>query len=375
VDIYRLMEVINQVRLKVWQQQPDSFFDEAVIEGDGSMVETTGECKQGIDFNYKNQLGYHTLLISLANTDEPLFIVNRSGNRPSHENAATYFDQSIALCREAGFRKITLRGDTDFSQTAYLDGWDEEGVRFIFGIDAMPNLYEIVENLPETAWKRLKRPPRYEVKTQPRQRPENVKQRIVEEREYEDLRLVAEHVAEFEYQPTACHKKYRVVAVWKDIELHKGQKMLFRRDRCFFYITNDWDCPAEHVVREANQRCNQENLIQQGKAMGALAAPLDNLVSNWAYMVIASLAWNLKAWAALLLPVNNFHKAKHEKEKRKLLRMDFSTFRNAMINIPAQIITSGRRIIYRLLAWNSWQPAFFRLLDRLQTPLSMPYRH
>ena len=106
-SIYRLMEVFNETRLQVWQQQPDSFFDEAFIDADGTMVETCGECKEGMDINHKGQWGYHPLLISLANTMEPLYIVNRSGNRPSHEKAAGYLDRAISLCRRAGFRKIT----------------------------------------------------------------------------------------------------------------------------------------------------------------------------------------------------------------------------------------------------------------------------
>ena len=122
----QLLEVFNTMRLKVWQQQPASFFDEAVIDADGTMVETTGECKQGMDINYKGQWGYHPLVVSLANTGEPLYVVNRSGNRPSHEEAAFYFDRAIALCRRAGFRKIRLRGDTDFTQTEHLDRWDDD---------------------------------------------------------------------------------------------------------------------------------------------------------------------------------------------------------------------------------------------------------
>jgi hypothetical protein len=367
---YLLMEVFNDTRLKVWRQQPDSFFDEAVIDADGTMVETCGECKAGMDINYKSQWGYHPLMVSLANTGEPLYIVNRSGNRPSHERAAAYLDLSVNLCRRAGFRKIKLRGDTDFTQTEYLDGWDEQGVVFVFGIDAMPNLYELAENLPESVWKRLKRPARYQVKTQPRRRPENVKEQVVQAREFENIRLVEEHVAEFSYQPAKCKKTYRVVVVWKDLEVSRGQKRLFDKQRCFFYITNDRKSSAEAIVFDANHRCNQENLIQQQKSdVRALTAPLDSLDSNWAYMVMASLAWSLKVWAALLLPVQGRWKERHEAEKQTLLRMDFTTFRNALINVPAQIITTGRRIIYRLLSWNPWQSAFFRLLDALRLPL------
>jgi hypothetical protein len=368
--IHLLMETFNETRLKVWRQQPDSFFEEALIDGDGTMVETTGECKEGIDINHEGRWGYHPLIISLANTAEPLYIVNRSGNRPSHEYAAEYFDRSIVLCRRAGFRKITLRGDTDFSQTEELDRWDEDDVGFVFGFDAMPNLYELAEQLPATAWRRLRRRAKRTVKTQPRQRPANVKQRIVREREFENKRTTAEYVAEFKYRPTKCRKTYRMVVVWKEIEVSKGQLRLFDDSVCFFYITNDWESSARQIVFRANDRCDQENLIQQEKnGVHALTAPLDNLVSNWAYMVIASLAWSLKAWAALLVPVQGRWKEKHEQEKRMLLRMDFATFRNAIINIPAQIVRTGRKIVYRFLSWNPWQHVFFRLLDGICLPL------
>jgi hypothetical protein len=373
LSIFLLMETFNEIRLNVWQQQPAAFFEEAVIDADGTMVETYGECKEGMDINYKGQWGYHPLLISLANTGEPLYVVNRSGNRPSHEGADFYLDRAVHWCRRAGFRKIRLRGDTDFTQTEYLDEWDDAGVQFVFGIDAMPNLEEIAENLPESAWKRLQRPARYEVKTQPRQRPENVKEQVVQDREFENIRLVDEWVAEFDYSPTKCHKKYRVVVVWKDLSVSRGQTHLFDKNRCFYYITNDRVSSKEDVVvgaHGANKRCNQENLIAQQKSdVHSFTAPLDSLNSNWAYMVIASLAWSLKAWAALLIPVHPRWKEKHEKEKQTVLRMDFSTFRNAFINIPAQIIRTSRRIVYRFLAWNPWQPVFFRLLDGINRPL------
>ena len=196
------------------------------------------------------------------------------------------------------------------------------------------------------------------------------KEEIVERREFDNIRLIKEYVAEFPYSPTKCDKTYRVVVVWKDLEMRKGQRKLFDTERCFFYITNDRDSSAEDIVVWANGRCNQENTIKQQKSdVRSLTAPVDNLVSNWAYMVMASLAWSLKAWSALLLPEAGRWKEKHKEEKRHLLRMNFSTFRNAWINVPAQIIRTSRRIEYRLLSWNQWQSAFFRVLDVMSQPL------
>jgi hypothetical protein len=370
LEVMRLQQILNLVRQRVWKQQPDAFFDHAVLDADGTIAPTWGECKAGMDIAYDGQWGYHPLIISLANTGEPLFLLNRPGNRPSHEGAATLFDLAAAQCRSAGFRKITFRGDTDFSQTASLDGWEEDDIRFIFGIDAHKKLLAEMEKLPEKAWKPLVRPPKHVVKTAPRRKPENVKEQIVVEREFENQRLVSEEVAEFAYRPAACRHTYRIVVVRKKIRVTKGQQFLFDKEVPFFYITNDWETPAEGIVREANQRCNQENLIAQLKGgVRALEMPLDNLVSNWAYMVMAALAWSLKAWAALLLPEAGPAAATRRQEKRRLLRMDFKTFLGAWMQMPCQILRTGRRLIYRLLSWNPWQPAFFRLLDQLSIPL------
>ena len=369
-DVEILMDIINEIRSKVWKKQSAEFFKEAIIDADGTIAGTTGECKEGMDMSYKGIWGYHPLLISLANTGEPLYLVNRSGNCPSSDQAAAYSDRAIDLCLTAGFLAILLRGDTDFSQTGYLDGWDDKGVRFIFGMNAMPNLIERADNLPEDLWRPLLRPAKYAVKTQPRRRPENVKERIVIEREYENIRLRSEDVAEFAYRPTKCRKTYRIVVLRKNLSVEKGEHVLFDDIRYFFYITNDRLSSAAQIVHGANGRCNQENLNEQLKnGVQAMRMPTDTLVSNWAYMVMASLAWTLKAWFALLLPESGRWSATYESQKQAVLKMEFKTFRNAIIALPCQIIKTGRKIVYRLLSWNRWLVVLFRGLSILRYPL------
>ena len=371
-DVEILQDTLNTVRVKVWQQQPKAFFRQAILDADGTLAPTTGECKQGMDIAYDGTWGYHPLVISLANTKEPLFLVNRPGNRPSHEGAAAYFDKSIVVCRDAGFQTIVLRGDTDFSQTAHLDRWDaQKDVRFCFGIDAMKPLVARAEALREAAWKKLARPARYQVQTSPRTRPENVKEPIVVEREFKNLRLVSEDVAEFLYQPTACQKAYRVVVVRKNLSVEQGAAVLFDDVRYFFYITNLYDLSPEEVVLLANDRCDQENLIAQLKSgVQALKMPTGDLVSNGAYMVMAALAWSLKAWLALSLTVPPGRwRERHEKQKQQLLRMEFKGFVRALIRLPCQIVQTGRKIIYRLLGWSPWLDVFLRAVDSLRRPM------
>lgn len=368
-DLFTFIDIVNEARLKVWATQPDDFFTCATIDMDGTITETTGECKQGMDISYDGVWGYHPLVLTFANTGEVLSIVNRPANRPSHEDAASEVDKAVKLCLRAGFRKVVLRGDTDFSQTRFLDGWDSDNrIRFFFGYDATPNLREMADDLPKSAWRPLKRPARYQVKTQPRQQPANAKEQVVKRREFINKRLVSEDVAEFLYQPAACRETYRMIVVRKNLSIEKGEQVLFPDERYFFYITNEYECTPDEVVFEANDRCNQENLIAQLKSgVRALHAPVDNLESNWAYMLMTALAWNLKAWWALTLPEapGRWHDRHHE-DKQWALRLEFKTFLNAFMLLPCQIIRTGGKLVYRLLGWNPHLPIFFRLLDALR---------
>jgi hypothetical protein len=358
-DIEALMDVINTRRLAVWRLQPEAFFEQAILEADGTVVETTGACKQGMDLSYDGKWGYHPLLVSLANTQEPLFLFNRPASRPSHEGAAGYFDRAIALCRQAGFRRILLRGDTDFTQSAHLDRWQRDGIGFVFGMDAQPNLVARAQGLPERVWATLQRPARYAVATAPRQRPAAVKEAVVRQRGYRNLRLVSEQVAEFNYRPGACAEEYLVVVLRKQLVWERHGEVLGEETRYLFYITDRWTWSCAEVVAFANDRCNQENLIGQLKSgVRALRAPLNTLEANWAYMVIGALAWSLKAWLALVQPASD--------RTRQLLTMEFKKFLAEVMLLPCQIVRAGRRLIYRLLRWNPWVDMLCRVSERLR---------
>jgi Transposase DDE domain group 1 len=355
--IEALQKTINKARMKVWKLQDASFHKEAFIDVDGTIAGTTGECKEGMDIAYNGIWGYAPLIVTLANTNEVLYLMNRPGSRPSSDGAAKWMDQAIDLVAPV-FKKVWLRGDTDFSLTHNFDRWDEK-VGFVFGYDAKRNLVEMADALPKSLWKPLQRPARYEVKTEERERPENVKERVVKEREYKNIRLRSEQVAEFDYRPTHCSKTYRMVVLRKNLTVEKGEIRLFDDVRYFFYITNDKKMTAQEIVFFANDRCNQENVIGQLKSgVNALRMPSDGLLSNWAYMVIAALAWNLKAWYGL---VTLEPAARHD-----ILRMEFKRFLGSFIQIPCQVVATGRRLVYRILTYSRHLETFLATFDHIR---------
>lgn len=356
-DIGKLMECINTVRGRVWKEGRKEKLKEALIDVDGTIAGIYGECKGGMNISHKGIWGYAPLIISLANTKEVLYLVNRPGNVPSHDGSVEWIDRAIEMVKPYA-EGICVRGDTDFSLTGNFDRWSER-VDFVFGMDARAVLVKRAEELPKEAWKVLVRKPKYTVKTQERQRPGNRKEEIVKEREYKNIHLESERVGEFEYQPGKCKQGYRVVVLEKNLTVEEGKKALIDDIRYFFYITTLRERTAEDIVELANGRCDQENVIEQLKnGVNAMRMPVRDLESNWAYMVIAALAWNLKAWFGLLMP--------DVVRGTQVVNMEFRRFLNTLILLPCQILRTGRKIVYRLLGYNDWLKDFFATWERIR---------
>jgi hypothetical protein len=344
-DIDILQDCFNRARQKGWRVQPKGFLKEAFIDVDGTIAGTGAECKAGIGLSYKGIWGYAPLIISLANTKEVLDVVNRPGNEVSHSGCVERIERAMRLVQPVA-GTVTLRGDTDFTNTPELDRWDEQSWKFVLGIDAHAKLVGLANGLAASAWTPLERLPKYEILTEPRQKPFRHKEAIVVEKEFTNKVLVGEDIAEIEYRPVKCQKSYRVVILRKNISVQRGEKPLLDEIRYFFYITNRKD-KARKIVGLAHGRCDQENVIEQLKnGVNAMRMPVNDLLSNWAYMVMAALAWNMKAWFGLLMP--------NRERGMELVKMEFRRFLHAVILLPCQIVRTARRIIYRILGYNGW---------------------
>jgi len=363
-DIVTLLDVKNTIRKKIWEKQPQNFKESAIINIDGAISETTGECKQGMDISYQGmdisyngKWGYAPLVVSLEKTREPLYIINRSGNAPSHLDSARWVDKALDLL-EGSFKKLYVRGDTDFSLTTNFDKWDQR-CSFIFGMDARSNLVKQANGLSESDWEVFEKQTQ-SIKTGPRKRPENVKLQVVKNRKFKRLETACENIAEFEYKPGKCRKPYRMIVLRKTINEYRGERLLFDDIRYFFYITNDWKKSARHLVDFYRKRADHENDIDQLKySVRAMDNPSDSLNANWAYMVIASLAWDLKAWYGMLMPYRALGLS--------IIRMEFKRFIHTVINIPCLILRSGRAIKYRIIGYNNRVSSMFKYFDFMKT--------
>ena len=342
-DISQFMEAKNAVRRRIWQQQPASFRKEAVINVDGTISATYGQCKQGMDISYNGQWGYHPLVVSLHNTREPLYVINRPGNVASHQGCSPWIDKALDLVGPH-FQKVQLRGDTDFSLTQHLDKWGER-CTFIFGMDARANLVKMADEVARYQWEPLPKKAKRQVKTRQRRRPVNAKQQVVKKRQFKKVRTESEHVCHFIYRPGKCQKTYRMIVLRKSLKVVKGEMDLFDEYRYFFYITNDWQRSTAEMIHFYRARSDHENDIEQLKnGVRALVPSSDSLWSNWALMAIASMAWDLKAWFGLLLPYRPLGLS--------IVRMEFKRFLNTFIKIPCLIVRTSRQIHYRLVGYN-----------------------
>ncbi len=266
-SIWDLMEAVNEARRKVWSNQDKEFHRQATIDVDGTIAPTDGQCKSGIGMSYTGHWSYHPLVVSVAETNEVLYLVNRAGNRPSHEGAAEVLDRAIEFGARWWFPEGVAAGRHGFYADASSGPLGSGGRRVSLwgGFQARGWLVGPKDWSP-APWSRLDRAKKKKLR---RRRRKNIRQALVKKNGYRNLQLEREDVAELAYRPAACKQNYRLVVVRKQITVTQGQGRLFDETRYLFYLTNLRKESAREVVFSANRRCHQENVVEQLQERGS----------------------------------------------------------------------------------------------------------
>lgn len=351
-----LDQAIDEVQVRAWKRRYGNGKRKlGVVDLDSHVRHVYGHQKEGADFTYKGGFGYHPLVISLAGTQECLRLVNRSGNTPSADGAAKHLKELVPLLK-ARFRKVLIRGDSAFSRQDIFDVCDEHGLHFAMVSTTQKNFGSLTDSIPERRWHVFQASQNQTVEPgRRRKRGKHRRSERARQRGMRDLKLKKQWVAEIPYQPTRSDRTYRLIVRRQRIE-ESVQGELFELWRYRYVLTNlPKSVATEEAVRQTYQRCDQENVIEQlQNGVAAMRMPTGGLLANYAFLVCARLAHNLKAWLAMLaLP-------------EETMRWEWKRFRKAFVYVAARVIKSSRQRIVRISGSHRFADSIREGILRLQ---------
>ena len=328
----------------------------ALVDIDSHVHHVYGDQKEGADFTYKGGFGYHPLVVSLAGTHECLRIVNRPGNVTSADGADETIESIIPLLKER-FHQTIFRGDSAFAHQAIYKTCERHGMQFAMVSPCHPNLAALADAIPERRWKPFCADEKDRLpKEKRRKRGKNIRRRRARERGKRDLKLEKQWLAEIDYQPARSDKTYRLIVRRQRIE-ESTQGELFELWRYRYVITNlPRSTSADEVVRLTYRRCDQEKVIEQlQNGVAAMRMPTGGFLANWAFLVCARIAHNMKAWLAMLaLP-------------EETMRWEWKRFRKAFVYIAAKVVRSAGQTRVRFADSHRFATAVARGIAKLQT--------
>jgi hypothetical protein len=370
-DLKAFQAVIDQDREKVWRKLPRRRKQVATVDMDSTIKEVYGHCKQGADFAYNGKWSYHPFLLSLAETNEPLRIINRPGNVTSAHGAAEALHEVLPMVARH-FQTLYVRGDSAFYERPIIATCEQYHARFALVMEGYEVLNDTADALDPSAWtpfrpRRAEDVTRQATERRSRRKRKRLRPRRARERGYTTLTTTQEWVAEFPYTLGRRDKAsdfglggrtYRVVVKRQEVDVSKGQHVLFTEYRQRFVITNipRSEMNAGDVVSFAYGRCDQENIIEQLKnGIAALRMPTGELLANGAFLMAGQLAWCLRSWLSLLaLP-------------RQTLRWEWKWFRQAFVYVAAKITQTGRRCVVYLAEGHRFLDHLLIASQRLQS--------
>ena len=323
----------------------------AVIYLDGHIKELYGSSIEGADFSYTGKWSYNALTVTMAGTGECVATRLRPGNMRSSEGAAAVLDEILPRLNEH-FEQILVVADSDFDRSDVRMACLRTGAYFAFVGREQSDRPEMADSIQQWRNFRTRALRRAEQRRRreghrSRERKPNRKRQRARERKFMELRLVRQFVGETTFTPPKTNELLRLIVRRQIIDRHEPkQGTLFAQFRDRYIVSNipaSWS--AEEVIDATYERCDQENVIEQlGSGLAMWRMPVKQFIGNEAWMEIARLAWNMRAWIAqLALP-------------EEAVRWEWKRFRQAFVYLAAQVVHGANQVWVRFAGSHRFAP-------------------
>ena len=271
------------------------------LDCDSSIFEIHGYLKEGARYAYNHVNGYHPLLAFWSEKRLLIGTRLRSGNRHTAHKVRSFLGECVArLPRD---RPLHARFDSGFYNRNVVEFCLEKGMGFTISARQCASLVKRFDAIDEKSWKAYP---------------------WEQDAEW----------AEFSYQPTNWSRSFRMLV--KRTPFYEKDQLVIGRHFYTAVITNRRGAGSS-LIRFHLRRGGIENYIEEFKnGVGARIFPTGRFMANWAWLVIAQLAYNLVQWFKLLvLPA-----AEHSFQMKRLRLYWFT--------VAARVIRSGRRVTLAL---------------------------
>jgi Transposase DDE domain group 1 len=327
----------------------------AVVDVDDTVVEVHGHAKQGAGFGYNQVRGLNALIATVSTERAAPVIVAqrlRKGSASSARGAQRLVRDALktvgglaASCRSGRQPgRVLLRADSAFYGHAVVGAAVTAGAEVSVTARLDKKVKAAIAAIAEEAWTTI---------------------------EYTDAVLDEQtgqwisraEVAEIDFTAFTSKKKAEhvagrlVVRRIPDLNAQPGQGTLFDLWRHHAFFTTTPRVVADTVAADKTHRghavIEQVHADLKGSALAHL--PSGKFNANAAWLVLAVMAFNLARTAGVL-------------SGPKLARATTASIRRKLINVPARVATSARRLTLHLPQGWPWEKAWTDLLTRACGP-------
>src|SRR4051812_26982784 len=315
------------------------------VDLDDTIVEVHGYSKQGAAFGYSGVRGLNALLATVS-TDQVAPVIAaqrlRKGSAGSARGAAGLATDALALIRRTSLagRAVLVRADSAFYSHALVTAVLKAGADVSITVRMDPAVKRAITTIGEDAWTTIK----------------------YTDAIYDETTgswISQAQIAEIPFTAFVSHKKADQVPgrliVRRIPELNpktsQGQQELFDTWRFHAFFTTTAPDDLDTVAADQTHRRHAiiENVHADLKASALAHLPSGVFNANAAWLVCAVMAFNLTRAAATLTKAADLAKA------------TTATIRRKLINVPARIATSARRLHLHLPTNWPWEQAWSAL--------------